>query len=367
MWVYINATLANPASNSCLLYYNVAANIINLAQNSGTAWADGYTGSCLDIAEQPVLAECGGHDGDAERQQFDAHPSDDVFTGLCRSEEHLLVRGRCVGFQQRVATTRHLDSTGSIRPGGCVCGAEFREHGEPNVHIAIFGHGGSIELTDGVGVHQRDTSQSGQQFLPAVLQRSGQHDQSGAKQRDGVGLGCTGGSHDIAEQPMLAECGGHDGDAEREQSDAHPSDDVFTSLCRGEEHLFVRGRCVGVQQRLATTRHLDGTLGASSKGVVRACWRGSTGQTSIHRFLTSSNAASLMPESIVDRGYQALRWSHVLQDHVVFGERGSSAFRYYRPAVSSGRSRPGSPQFSIVKVIGALYLRIRSIHLVNVV
>ena len=109
VWVYINATLANPASNSCLLYYNVAANMINLAQNSGTAWVYGCTGGSHDIAEQPMLAECGGHDGDAEREQSDAHPSDDVFTSLCRGEEHLFVRGRCVGVQQRVATTRHLD------------------------------------------------------------------------------------------------------------------------------------------------------------------------------------------------------------------------------------------------------------------
>ena len=44
VWVYISATLASPATNTCLLYYNPAANQINLAQDSGSTWAGGSAG-----------------------------------------------------------------------------------------------------------------------------------------------------------------------------------------------------------------------------------------------------------------------------------------------------------------------------------
>ena len=49
VWVYFNATLANPASNSCLLYYNVAANQINLIQDSGTAWVNATPGTATTL------------------------------------------------------------------------------------------------------------------------------------------------------------------------------------------------------------------------------------------------------------------------------------------------------------------------------
>ncbi len=49
VWVYFNTTLANPASNSCLLYYNVASNLINLAQNSGTAWLTATPGAATTL------------------------------------------------------------------------------------------------------------------------------------------------------------------------------------------------------------------------------------------------------------------------------------------------------------------------------
>ncbi len=49
VWAYFNATLANPASNSCLLYYNVAANQINLIENSGTAWFAATPGAATTL------------------------------------------------------------------------------------------------------------------------------------------------------------------------------------------------------------------------------------------------------------------------------------------------------------------------------
>jgi hypothetical protein len=50
VWVYFSSTLANPASNSCLLYYNVATNQINLAQNSGTTWVTATPGATGTLA-----------------------------------------------------------------------------------------------------------------------------------------------------------------------------------------------------------------------------------------------------------------------------------------------------------------------------
>jgi large repetitive protein len=38
VWVYFNAALASPASNACMLYYNVAINQVNLLNDGATAW-----------------------------------------------------------------------------------------------------------------------------------------------------------------------------------------------------------------------------------------------------------------------------------------------------------------------------------------
>jgi hypothetical protein len=38
VWVYFNATLANPAGNACMLYYSVATNQIYLLNDNVTAW-----------------------------------------------------------------------------------------------------------------------------------------------------------------------------------------------------------------------------------------------------------------------------------------------------------------------------------------
>ncbi len=44
-WVYFTASLANPDSQSCLLYYNVAPNQINLLNDAGTAWLSATPGT----------------------------------------------------------------------------------------------------------------------------------------------------------------------------------------------------------------------------------------------------------------------------------------------------------------------------------
>jgi imidazole glycerol phosphate synthase subunit HisF len=49
VWVYFNSTLANPATNTCLLYYNAAANVINLAQDSGSTWVTATPGTAATL------------------------------------------------------------------------------------------------------------------------------------------------------------------------------------------------------------------------------------------------------------------------------------------------------------------------------
>ena len=49
VWVYFNATLTNPATNSCLLYYNVAGNQIKLLQDSGSTWVTATPGAATTL------------------------------------------------------------------------------------------------------------------------------------------------------------------------------------------------------------------------------------------------------------------------------------------------------------------------------
>jgi hypothetical protein len=49
VWAYFNATLANPASNSCLLYYNSASNQINLLNDATTAWLSATLGAAATL------------------------------------------------------------------------------------------------------------------------------------------------------------------------------------------------------------------------------------------------------------------------------------------------------------------------------
>jgi hypothetical protein len=45
VWVYFNATLANPASNACMLYYNPATNQVNLLNDNATLWLPATLGT----------------------------------------------------------------------------------------------------------------------------------------------------------------------------------------------------------------------------------------------------------------------------------------------------------------------------------
>jgi hypothetical protein len=49
VWVYFNATLANPASHACMLYYNLAANQIDLLNDNVTAWLPATPGAATTL------------------------------------------------------------------------------------------------------------------------------------------------------------------------------------------------------------------------------------------------------------------------------------------------------------------------------
>jgi hypothetical protein len=49
IWGYFSATLGNPANQSCMLYYNVAINQINLLNDDGTAWQAAALGSAATL------------------------------------------------------------------------------------------------------------------------------------------------------------------------------------------------------------------------------------------------------------------------------------------------------------------------------
>ena len=49
VWVYFNSTLANPASNACLLYYNAVTNQISLLGDNGTTWQAANQGSATTL------------------------------------------------------------------------------------------------------------------------------------------------------------------------------------------------------------------------------------------------------------------------------------------------------------------------------
>jgi subtilase family serine protease len=49
VWVYFNSTLANPASNACMLYYNTASNQMNLLNDNATSWLPATVGTATTL------------------------------------------------------------------------------------------------------------------------------------------------------------------------------------------------------------------------------------------------------------------------------------------------------------------------------
>ena len=96
VWVYFNATLANPASNACLLYYNVADQPDQLAGDNGTAWVAATLGAATTLQNSQCSLNV------AQRRSL----SGNTFTlnlpmtfkpAYAGRQEHLPVRRRCIG------------------------------------------------------------------------------------------------------------------------------------------------------------------------------------------------------------------------------------------------------------------------------
>jgi len=49
VWVYFNTTVASPASNTCLLFYDSTANQINLMNDAGTGWTAAAPGAATTL------------------------------------------------------------------------------------------------------------------------------------------------------------------------------------------------------------------------------------------------------------------------------------------------------------------------------
>jgi hypothetical protein len=49
VWAYFNSTLANPATNACLLYYNVATSQLNLLGDNGATWQAATLGAAVTL------------------------------------------------------------------------------------------------------------------------------------------------------------------------------------------------------------------------------------------------------------------------------------------------------------------------------
>ena len=59
VWAYFNATLANPASNSCLLYYTAATNQISLGNDASTEWMAATPGAATTLQNSQCSLDVG--------------------------------------------------------------------------------------------------------------------------------------------------------------------------------------------------------------------------------------------------------------------------------------------------------------------
>ena len=171
VWAYFNATLANPASNACMLYYNTATNQINLLSDNATAWMPATLGTATTLQN----SQC----------------SLNVATATVAPSGNILTLNVTVTFQPAFAGAKNVylhsvDVSGSNSGwqqlgawtvtfccGHSVDGFSDAELGigrEPDLRAAVFRYCGSSELGTGVGLFQRYASESRHQCLHVVLQ-----------------------------------------------------------------------------------------------------------------------------------------------------------------------------------------------------
>ena len=115
VWVYFNATLANPASNACLLYYNAATNQINLLGDNGTAWQAATLGSATTLQNSQCSVNVATATVASSGNTLTLNVPMTFKPAYRRGQEHLPAGRGCVGNQQRVAATGRLDGRVSLR------------------------------------------------------------------------------------------------------------------------------------------------------------------------------------------------------------------------------------------------------------
>ena len=178
VWVYFNATLANPASGACLLYYNVPTNQINLLDDNGTAWQASTLGSATTLQNSQCSINVAtatvslGANTLTWNVQMTFKPA---FTGAKKTYLHAVdASGSSSGWQQLGSWTLG-GTTGA--PAAVSVTPSSGSGASQTFALAIFRHRGSGEPHPGVGLFQCDVGQSRQQRLHAVLPTVDQPDQ----------------------------------------------------------------------------------------------------------------------------------------------------------------------------------------------
>ncbi len=170
VWAYFNATLANPASNACMLYYNAANNQINLLNDNTTLWMPAILGSATTLENSQCSLNVATATASLSGSTLTLNVTvtfKPAFEGAKNVYLHAVdVSGANSGWQQPGSLDRGVEC------GHAVDGlrdAEFGVGREPDLCAAIFRYRGSVEPGTGVGLFQRYTSKSRQQCMHVAL------------------------------------------------------------------------------------------------------------------------------------------------------------------------------------------------------
>ena len=129
VWVYFNATLANPASNACMLYYNAATNQINLLSDNGTTWQAATLGTATTLQNSQCSLNVATATVASSGNTLTLNVPMTFKPAYAGAKNIYLHAVDDVGIQQRLAATGRLD---------CV---EHRGHTHRGLGDAEFGIG----------------------------------------------------------------------------------------------------------------------------------------------------------------------------------------------------------------------------------